>query len=126
MKLKELLNEVEIPKGTKSAQSGKLNKAVDVKELLAIASRVKNGAEDAARDAGNIAKTKFKTKVTADLKKLADAADAALTANEENGGKDPFFKAWGAAADALSDALAKKFGARLNRPASLAFVKALY
>lgn len=125
MKLKELLNEVEIPKGTKSAQSGKLNKAADVKELLAIAARVKNGTEDAARDAGNIAKTKFKTKVTADLKKLADAADAALKANDENGGKDEFFKAWGTAADALGDALAKKFGSRLNRPAALAFVKAM-
>lgn len=80
MKLKELLNEVEIPKGAKSAQSGKLNKA----------------------------------------------ADAALKATDENGGKDEFFKAWGAASDALGDALVKKFGVRLNRPSSLEFVKALY
>lgn len=125
MKLKELLIEVDIPKGTKSAQSGKLNKAADVKELLVIVSRVKNGIEDAATDAGNIAKTKFKVKVTADLKKLADAASVALKANDENGGKDEFFKAWGSAADALIDAVAKKYGSKLNRPAALAFVKAM-
>ena len=123
--MKELLIEVDIPKGTKSAQNGKLNKAADVKELLVIVSRVKNGIVDAATDAGNIAKTKFKTKVTAELKKLADAADAALKANDENGGKDEFFKAWGSAADSLIDAVAKKYGSKLNRPAALAFVKAM-
>ena len=122
MKLKELLNE---KTGTEKAQTTRLNKATDVKELVKVAAGVKNGTEDAAKAAGEIAKTKFKVKVAADLKKLADAADEALKANEENGGKAPFFDAWAAAADKLGDAIEKKYGARLNRPAGLAFIKAL-